>query len=257
VRGPIVFSGRYEAADIPNAAAKTLSFANAAKIKRRYLAWYSTGSLATKDNAAGAALARVEKGSSMMLLRGSSLLEATDADVTALAPWSALLVTPDVEGMSKVIARAKVGGVKHVYLYSMYPNRYMCGFYSCAVGAAGSYVYGVGLDAGGPYSGYSINGRGLLAVQSDGTLAPTLALLRLWQGRSDYSLMTGCKALVKKHGNAAAPLAAVLRKITAAANANAGTSFDPSLMTNTVVSPATMDSWRAELFAAAAKLLKG
>ena len=258
-RGPTVFYGRGAVADIPTAAAKTLSLATSAKITRRYLTWSSTGSFA-KDKAAGAALAEVEKGSAMMMLRGSSLLAATDADVAALSPWSALLITPDVRGLGKGIARAKGAGVKHAYLYSTYPDRYVCGFYSCAVGASGSYVYGVGLDSGGSYSGHGINGRGMLTVQPDGSLAPTLALMRLWQARSDYQLMKSCQALVKKHGKAAPAaeeLVAVLKKIQTAANTHKTPYFSRSQLSTTAISSATMEAWRAELLAAAAKLLKG
>jgi len=260
-RGRMMFDISLSGGNLKAGAVSTLSLATAAKVQNPYLMWRSVGDVATKDNAAGVALAGTDRtGLTMMGIKGDALLAAATADASALAPWSALLVTPNVEGLGTAIAIARKSGVKDAYLYVIYPNRYSCGFYSWAVGASGSYVYGVPFTTGGAYSGCSIDGRGMLAVRGDGTLAPTVALLRLWQARSDYQLTKSCEALLKKQGPAgpaAAAMAAVLDKIKNAVAAGRAPTFNPVELRNMAASQATMDAWRAELIAAAAELLKG
>lgn len=259
-RGRTLLDATNAAAGIEAGASKMLSIASAGQIKRRYLAWRSRGDIAGKDKPVGAVLAMIEKGSAMLMLSGKALLETTAADASALAPWSALLVSVDTKGLGKGIARFIGAGKKRVYINPWYPDRYLCGFYSCAVGASGSYVYGLShLGGGGTYSGYAINGRGVLAVQSDGSLAPTMAMVQLWQARSDYQLMKSCQALLASRGAAApgaAGLAAVLKKIRDVAATQEIPYFNRLLLRNRVVSPATMDAWRAELFEAAAKVIQ-
>ena len=253
-RGRTVLNASRTGANFEMGLGRLLSLASAARLKNRYLLWYSRGEIAGADKAAGVALGTADKGSAMMALNASALLAVQD--VTALAPWSALAVIPDAKDLGKGIAGALKGGVKKVYLYSMFPDRYVSGFYSCAVGAAGSYVVGAS-SRGGAYSGCWIDGRGMLAVQSSGDLTPTVALVRIWQARSDYQLMQSCRALLARHKKApgADELAAVLKKIADTAAAHEPPSFSSAILRTTAVSPATMDTWRAELFAAAAKML--
>ena len=258
LRGRTLLNASAMAASFSKGAAQTLALANAAKVKQRYLLWYSRGAIAGTDKAAGIALATAEKGAAAMAVSGSTLLAVED--VAALSPWSALIVVPDVAGLGKGIAAARKGGVKHVYLHSSYPDRYTCGFYSCALGASGTYVYGASADLGGTYNGYWINGRGMLAVQGDGTLTPTVALMRMWQARSDFQLMRSCEILMTRHAKdapGAAELAAVLKEIRDTANAADGPSFSTMLLRSTVVSPAKMEAWRTGLLTAAEKLLRG
>ena len=254
-RGRTILVASRMAADFTTGTAKMLSLASAARLKRRYLLWWTSGSVATTDKAAGTALGTAEKGSAMMGIDGSALLAVED--VSVLSPWSALVVVPDAKALGKGVTGALRGGVKKVYLYSGHPDRYVSGFYSCAVGAAGSYVRGASAANGGAYSGCWINGRGMLAVQGDGSLAPTVALVKMWQARSDYQLMQSCRTLLAKHKNApgAAELAAVLKKITDTVAAHDAPTFDFVFLRSTAVSPVTMEAWRAELFAAAAKML--
>lgn len=261
-RGATVLDASYCAAGLQTGVSRMLSVASAEKITRRYLLWRNLkASITAKDKSVAVALEVLEKGSPMLFLRASALLEAIAADASSLAPWSALLVYPDAKGPGKGIAQFTGNGKKRAYIYSAYPDRYLCGFYSCAVGASGSYVYGLTYSpGGGAYSGYAINGYGVLAVQSDRSLAPTMAMVQLWQARSDYQLMKSCQALLKARGVAApgaAQLAAVLGKIKAAVAAHKIPYYDTALLRNRVVSPATMDAWRAELLDAAAKVTQG
>lgn len=261
MRGPMVFDISLSGGNLDAGAVRTLSLATAAKVEGLYLMWISAGDVAEKDKNAGVELAGTDRNAlTMMAIKGDALIAATAADASALAPWSALLVRPNAPGLDKAIAIACKSGVKDAYLYVIYPNRYSCGFYSCAVGASGSYVYGTPFTTGGAYSGCSIDGRGMLAVQGDETLAPTVALMRLWQARGDYQLMKSCEALLKKQGPAgpaAVAMAAVLDKIKNAVAAGRAPVFNPGTLQNMAVSEATMEAWRVELLAAAAALLKG
>jgi len=257
-RGRTLLNASRTGASFTKGLAKMIALADAAKVKRRYLLWESRGDIPGKDSAAGVALATAEKGAAAMVVAGSDLLEVQD--VSALKPWSALIVIPDAAGLGNAVAAARKGGVKHVYVYSAYPDRYTCGFYACALGAAGCYVYGASTPMGGTYNGYWLNGRGMLAVRSDGTLTPTMALVRMWQARSDFQLMRSCEVLLTRHASdapGAADMAAVLKEIRDTANAAEAPAFETHLLRSTVATPSTMASWRARLLAAAGKLLRG
>jgi len=260
-RGRMVIDLSSAGGDLDSAVTSTLALTTRAGVKDPYLLWTSVDDVATKDKSAGTALAGADRGAlTMMAIKASVLRDAIALDTTTLEPWSALLVRPDVQGLDKDIAAVRKAGVKDVYLDVAYPNRYSCGFYSYAVGASGSYVYGAPFTNGGAYGGRSMDGRGMLAVQSDGTLTPTVALVSLWEARGDYQLMKSCEALLQKQGPASqggAAMAAVLEKIKTAVAANAlPPTFSQVELRETTVSVATLEAWRAELFAAAADMLK-
>lgn len=180
--------------------------------------------------------------------------------VHSLRPWTAMLIDTDHHSTAKWISEFKAQNKKKTaYIHIQQADRFLTGFYSCAVGADGCYVSGVILRRGGTYNGCNVDGRGMLAVQSDGTLAPTMAMLRIRQGKSDYRLMKRCEKLLEKaqkNNTPADELDSALMKIMSRIQRHSGgVWFSQAHLRTTVASPSEIHSWRKNLLQSAEKVI--
>ena len=175
----------------------------------------------------------------------------------ALEPWDALIIRPNHRTLPAWVRRFKqLGAGRCVYVHADRPDRYLAGFYPRAVGADGCYFGGVFIAQGGPYTGFHLDGGGLLVPQSDNGFAPTLALLRLWQGRQDGTLMQTAEEMLEKAAKAqvaATELETALARIRDRALKLPGVRYSAKLMRTSAVSHAEMDSWRGSLLDATAE----
>jgi hypothetical protein len=131
------------------------------------------------------------------------------------------------------------------------------GFFARSVGADGCYLETVFMDRGGPYSGFWVNGKGLIVPQPGGDFAPTLAMLNVRLGRDDYLLMARAEEMLRLASAAkqpAAELEEVLGKIKSTARSRSGFQYDTYLMRTTAVKPEELESWRSSLIKACGKV---
>jgi hypothetical protein len=167
-----------------------------------------------------------------------------------LSPFAALILNPDAKETPAIIESFKsVGKDKNVYIWAMSPSRYIAGFYAASVGAAGCYLQDLYSDDE-PYDGFSFLGNGLLAAASDGTTSPTLAALRLRQGREDYLVMLRAIKLRQKLKDAklnCEQLDSVLADIRARVISGGAAVYDGQMLRSSSVPPSQLEKWREEL----------
>ncbi len=189
----------------------------------------------------------------------SVLAERSDAQLaTDLKNIDAVLITPNAPDLRKQIGR--IGGLegeREVYLHWWRADRYVTGLYPALLGAKGAYLEGT-YPYGPVYNGFRLDGSGVFAVRPDRTFAPTLAMLQLRQGRSDYSLVRRCETLLaqaKAKQVEYGDLERLLGDIRDAANAS-GVHYDNRSLRAREPAPSQIESWRAVLTRAAATVVE-
>ena len=167
-----------------------------------------------------------------------------------LTPVAALILTPDSSSLASQIATfKKLSGTREVYLYMLFADRFTMGFYTTAVHADGCLLSAIFMT-GGPYNGYHINGKGLLAPQAGGGLAQTVSALRMKQARDDRRLFYQAETLVAQAaaaGVTAKEISDVLSEIKSRARSVVALKYTYMQFATKAVSQAEMDSWRSSL----------
>jgi len=174
-----------------------------------------------------------------------------------LRPFSAIIVAvnrPGFGGLASLFG--SLGGQRKAFVYSRCPDPCLVGFYAAVSGAAGSYVEEV-YPARRVYNGFGFDGSGVLVPRPDGSFAPTLGMLALRQGVSDYSLVKRCEALLAEAAKAkleAAGLAKALDDLKARMSKAPTASYRYGPLRTMAMPPSEMESWRVVLTNAAEKV---
>jgi hypothetical protein len=189
----------------------------------------------------------------------STLNDVPDAKrANLLAPFTALILNPDAEKTPAIIESFKSGAKDRcVYIWAMSPSRYIAGFYAASVGAAGCYLQDLYSDDE-PFDGFSFLGNALLAAVPDASpnpgpglaISPTLAALRLRQGREDYLLMQRAAKLRRKLEDAklhCQQLDNVLGDIRSKAVAGGAAWYDGRMLRSSNFPPSQLEKWREDL----------
>jgi len=177
----------------------------------------------------------------------------TDEFAKRFQPVSALIVNPNsLAAASQISAFKKLGGQREVFLTLPFADRFAMGFYLAALGADGCFIPHLFMTYGGPYSGYSINGHGLVAPRPGGGLGQTVSAFRISQGRDDWELFRQARALADKAASSKVPATEILDVLEEIESRTAAIKeieddYDPTLFSSSEVSHAEMDSWRASL----------
>jgi len=217
---------------------------------------FDEGDLASKGKIAGAVASA--GGRSAVLVRSSMLNGlARDRARSLLDPFHVIVLQADAGQVDSLIRAIKQQNArKRVYLYSPRSDRYILGFYAAAVGADGCYLAAVFMS-GPAYGGFWLDGSGLLVPRSGGTLAETLAMLRLRQGVDDYLLMRRADALLADAAKAKAPAAGLKsasQNIRRHATKLDGVAFDTSMLRSDAVSPRELVAAREALIRSAGEV---
>ena len=173
-----------------------------------------------------------------------------------LVPFASLIFVPNGPDLAKSIALFKsLGRDKGAYVYLTRPGRYGAGLFAAASGADG--VFCAGVAPGRPlYNGFGFNGRGVLALQPDKSLAPTLAMFALRQGVRDFLLVKRCEALLaraEKAKVAAFGLDNDLAELRVRVARDVGPGFDRRLTRSANMAPSEIQAWRVRLILEAGK----
>ena len=173
-----------------------------------------------------------------------------------LLPFASLVLKPDRSNLGQSVKFFKsLGKGKKAYVYLARPNRYGAGLFAAASGADGSYAYGVA-SKHPLYNGFLFDGSGVLALQPDKSLAPTLAMFALRQGVRDFLLVKRCEALVaaaEKAGAGAPGLKKALAELRARVARDARLAFRPRLARSSRMAPSEIRTWRVRLITEAGK----
>jgi len=174
-----------------------------------------------------------------------------------LRPFSAIIVAVNRPGFGRLVSLFQsLGGRRKAFVYTRRPDPCVVGFYAAVSGAAGSYVEEV-YPGRRVYNGFGFDASGILVPRPDGSFAPTLGMLALRQGVSDYSLVKRCEALLAEAAKAkleAAGLAKALDDLKARMGKAPTTSYHYGPLRTMPMPRSEMESWRVVLTNAAEKV---
>lgn len=211
---------------------------------------------AIEDLAEVALTVAAAKGRAAITVQASVLDGIGEARLRRLfKPFSGVFVSPNRIGVHETIAILKDIGCE-VYTYLGANDRYHVGFYSFGIGVDGVYLENL-FSRCSPYDGFRLRGKGLLAPHSGGAISPTLAMLRVQQGVSDFRLARNAQELVRKAERAKLPsvgVKSVLDDISKQAQGIKWLNFDESKFRTTSVSESDIESHRIRLIEATGAL---
>ncbi|MCL2701165.1 MAG: hypothetical protein FWE88_05670 [Phycisphaerae bacterium] len=203
------------------------------------------------------------KGRSIAWIGGYHLRGRSDNDMRRFRDcFSALLVTAGYPVHNEIASFTQGGSgpsSRDVYFEFRTPDVYMMGFYSFGMGVQGWYCVGMFMRPGA-YSGWGFGSPGYLVPETDmGKFAPTVSVLRVWQGQSDFLLARRAEEVMeaaRRAGVDEGELPALLGAIRDKAREPRTIGTDHIELRCGAMSPQELNDLRQKLIAATADVLK-